>query len=262
MRAGEVLRSGILVGRTKGFPLRESQTPTGFPFHFRHRVITTRTRAGTASAHIKYIARVGTEDEPHEFHSFDGRDARAARARLDAHALTIRKNGRLLEKVSAMLPHGLTQDQARAAALDYARSLCGPKREGEGGCAWWVAIHWKRGNWHMHCAFTDRDTITGRRVVGCSERGSTWRMRCAYAEALNRALEAAGREERAEARSYRKQGLDLAPSRHRGPWAAPKRERIRAANARMLLNGGKPIVRAITRATKELMSITMEGEAR
>lgn len=256
-----VLKDGIRLGRTKGFSSK-TQKPNGFPFHFRHRVITTKQRAGTASAHIRYIGRAGTNDEPHEFHSFDKRDARAARARLDAHELTIRKNGRLLEKCSAMLPHNLTKDQAREAALDFARTLCEPKAEGGGGCAWWVGIHWKKGNWHMHIAFTDRDTITGRRVVNCSERGSTWRMRCAYAEALNRALEAAGKDERAEPRSFQKQGLSIEPSQHRGPWAEPKRKRAADINAKLFISGMRPVARAITRATRQLIQIATEGAAR
>ncbi|MFN3706423.1 MAG: MobA/MobL family protein [Thermoflexales bacterium] len=180
-------------------------------FHLRHAAIGRSThRAGTASAHLRYIGRRGAE-----WHSNQGQTPDEAAAGLVIVEGGLRKNGRILDKVSAALPRCLTPEQQRRLALAFARRVCdqGPGRR----AAWWLAIHWAEGNPHLHLAWHDRAPTTGAAVWGSSSRGSTERLRQAWEDCLNEALRAAGRPERADRRAYARRGVPQRPTRHEGP---------------------------------------------
>jgi hypothetical protein len=180
-------------------------------FHLRHSAIGRSThRPGTAGAHLRYIGRRGAEWHTNQHQTPE--EAAAALAILEA---GLRKNGRILDKVSAALPRCLTLEQQRALALGFARRVCeqGPGRR----AAWWLAIHWAEGNPHLHLAWHDRDPATGAAVWGSSSKGSTERLRQAWEDALNEALRAAGRPERADRRAYAKRGVKQRPTHHEGP---------------------------------------------
>lgn len=180
-------------------------------FHLRHAAIGRSThRAGTGSAHLRYIGRRGAE-----WHTNQGQTPEEAAAALAVVEGGLRKNGRVLDKVSAALPRCLTPDQQRALALAFARRVCdqGPGRR----AAWWLAIHWAEGNPPLHLAWHDRDPTTGTAVWGSSSKGSTERLREAWEDCLNEALRAAGRPERADRRAYARRGVPQRPTRHEGP---------------------------------------------
>ena len=89
-------------------------------FHLRHSAIGRSThRPGTAGAHLRYIGRRGAEWHTNQHQTPE--EAAAALAIVEA---GLRKNGRILDKVSAALPRCLTPAQQRALALAFARRIC------------------------------------------------------------------------------------------------------------------------------------------
>lgn len=227
-------------------------------FHLRHAAIGRSThRAGTAGAHLRYIGRRGAE-----WLSNQGETPEEAAAALGIVEDGLRKNGRVLDKVSAALPHCLTPDQQRALALAFARRVCdqGPGRR----ASWWMAIHWAEGNPHIHLAWHDRDPTTGAAVWGSSNKGSTERLREAWEACLNDALRAARRPERADRRAYARRGVPQRPTRHEGPGLRamdrqgkplPQRNRIQA-NARAAADAvAGALARAPERAARDVAHI-------
>jgi len=72
-------------------------------FHLRHAAIGRSThRAGTAGAHLRYIGRRGAE-----WHTNQHQTPEEAAAALGIVEDGLRKNGRVLDKVSAALPRCL-----------------------------------------------------------------------------------------------------------------------------------------------------------
>lgn len=245
------------VAETRG---RSEMVPPGeVIFHLRHAAIGRSThRAGTAGAHLRYIGRRGAA-----WHSNQGQTPEEAAASLGIVEGGLRKNGRVLDKVSAALPRCLTPEQQRALALAFARRVCdqGLWRR----AAWWLAIHWAEGNPHLHLAWHDRDPTTGAAVWGSSNKGSTERLRQAWEACLNDALRAAGRPERADRRAYARRGVPQRPTRHEGPGLRamdrqgkplPARNRIER-NARGATDAlAATLARAPERAARDLSRIS------
>lgn len=174
--------------------------------------------AGTAGAHIGYITRssacldVLAERMPS---ARAGERGGEARAWLDAQEAADRKNARVIDKVMLALPCELTAERQAALVRSFAESIT------EGRAPWLAAIHQDHpGNPHAHLVIRDKDPVTGKRVVGLSEKGSTERLREAWERHANLALELAGREERIDRRSLAAQGIDREAQVHVGPKAS------------------------------------------
>ena len=178
-------------------------------------------RPGTAGAHADYVTREAAcrvavaENMPApEIGARRG----AVRAWLDAQEQADRKNARVLDKVTLALPRELDAQQR----VDLVRAFV---RDITGGVAvpYLAAFHDlapDADNPHCHLLLRDRGVETGgKRVIGMSERGAVDRLRLAWEEAANRALEAAGRPERIDRRSLLAQGIARDPTQHEGPAA-------------------------------------------
>ena len=178
-----------------------------------HRPIgkTTQKQPFTAAAHVGYITRSKALSH------LDG--ARVPVGRKQAISwfrqaeTTDRKNARVADKVMLALPRELTSAQRVALVRDFAETLT------QGRAGWLAAFH-ERGkdakNPHCHLIIRDRDTKTGKRVIGMSEAGSTEKLREMWEIHANRALEAAGRAERVDRRTLAAQGIKRSPTIHEG----------------------------------------------
>jgi hypothetical protein len=180
-------------------------------FSLHHSFIGRSTHpAGAASAYARYMTREPTctvvlgERMP-----IDGRVYRW----LDDQEQNDRKNARVVDRVIVALPSELSREQNIELLQAYGERLT------QGRTPWMAAIHDGPGdvdNPHAHIIFRDRDIETGRRVMLTTEAGSTQRLRQAWEEEANLALEHAGREERIDRRSLAEQGIDREPQLHVG----------------------------------------------
>jgi hypothetical protein len=181
-------------------------------------------KAGTAGAHVRYIARDRAEPEILSRHMPD--DPNAARAFLDAGEREDRKNARVVDKIRVALPRELDEKQRAVLVQDFMKDLTGNK------VPWFAAIH-QTGkdahNPHAHIVLRDRDLETGKRVVRLSDsvrdrtkaglpgpKAINW-VRERWEHHLNRSLERAGHESRVDHRTLEAQGIDKAPQIHVGP---------------------------------------------
>lgn len=145
-----------------------------------------------------------------------------ARAWLDHQEASDRKNARVVDSVIIALPIELTHEQRVELARDFAESMS------QGRASWILGIHDgpdDADNPHVHIIFRDRDFETGKRVMQLSEMGGTQRLRIAWEEHANAALERAGVDARIDHRSLDAQGIDREPEIHVGPNARVLEER-------------------------------------
>ena len=177
-------------------------------------------RAGTAGAHVAYVTRpsacraVVTENMPTPPIGARGGEARAW---LDEAEAADRKNARVADRIMLALPVELDA----AARVELVRAFV---RDLAGGQAvpWLAAFHDLAGdadNPHCHLLLRDRSVATGKRVIGLSERGAVDRVRLAWEQAANAALEAHGSAARIDRRSLLAQGARRDPTQHQGPAA-------------------------------------------
>ena len=185
----------------------------------------TTHAAGTAGAHVLYIARPDAKAELVSEHM--PTDPNAARAFLNRGELADRKNARVADKVRIALPRELTPEQRMQLVQDFARDLTG------GRVPWFAGIHASgkdAHNPHCHLVIRDRDIETGKRVVKLSdsprdrakaglEPKAVEYVRALWETHANRALEAAGHEVRIDRRTLEAQGIDRDPTIHIGPRA-------------------------------------------
>jgi len=149
-----------------------------------------------------------------------------------AEAAELRKDGRPAREYEVALPHELNKSQRIELARAFAQDLANRHQ-----CAVDVAIHkpHRHGderNFHAHLYATTRQvTPTGLGEKTYIERSDTDRaklglppgkeeittIRERWAEAANKALEAANSKERVDHRSLEAQGIDREPTRHKGP---------------------------------------------
>lgn len=185
----------------------------------------TTHAAGTAGAHLRYIAREGAEPVL-EAHAIPIEPARA-RSWMDREEAADRKNARVLDKVRLALPRELTPEQRQALVREFCEGVTGNR------VPWMFAIHQEgkdAHNPHAHVVIRDRDLETGKRVLrlsdsakdraaaGLEPKAVEW-IRTKWEEHANRALERAGHEARIDRRSLEAQGIDRAPTIHIGPRA-------------------------------------------
>lgn len=173
---------------------------------------STQDRPYTTGAHVNYITRdsaLGRLDGARLPVERDG-----ARGFFNRAEDTGRKNARVADKLMLALPKELTPEQRHELVRGYAEEITA-------GRAPWLAAHHDTGkdasNPHCHLIIHDRDTETGRRVFGTTEKGSTQRLRDLWQLHANRALERAGCEERIDARTLKAQGIEREPQVHEGP---------------------------------------------
>lgn len=143
-----------------------------------------------------------------------------------AEASERRSNSTVAREIVVALPAELDAESRTTLVHDFAHEIIGRH-----GCAVDVAIHapGKQGNHrnhHAHLLMTTRrleaDGFTAKtrelddRKTG---RGEVLHWRERWAELTNTALERAGRSERVDHRTLKAQGIDRAPTTHRGPGA-------------------------------------------
>lgn len=185
----------------------------------------TTHAAGTAGAHVLYIAR--PDAQPQLVSEHMPTDPNAARAFLNRGELADRKNARVADKVRLALPRELTPEQRMQLVQDFAQDLTG------GRVPWFAGIHAEgkdAHNPHCHLVIRDRDIETGKRVVKLSdsprdrakaglEPKAVEYVRTLWETHANRALEAAGHDARIDRRTLEAQGIDRDPTIHIGPRA-------------------------------------------
>lgn len=185
----------------------------------------TTHAAGTAGAHVLYIARPDAKAELVAAHM--PTDPNAARAYLNRGELADRKNARVVDKVRIALPRELTPEQRMQLVQDFANDLTG------GRVPWFAGIHAQgedAHNPHCHLVIRDRDIETGKRVLrlsdsprdrakaGLEPKAVDW-VRALWERHANRALEEAGHDARIDRRTLEAQGIDREPTIHIGPQA-------------------------------------------
>jgi ATP-dependent exoDNAse (exonuclease V) alpha subunit len=104
-----------------------------------------------------------------------------------------------------------------------------------------VCYHAKRGNPHAHILLTLRDIDAG----GFGKKNRSWNnqsmvesWRATWAEIVNRYLEKAGLDIRIDHRSFKRQGIDLTPTKHVGrltPWNGEKVAEVSMENRLILI---------------------------
>lgn len=186
----------------------------------------TTHAAGTAGAHVLYIARPDAKAELVSEHM--PTDPNEARAFLNRGELADRKNARVADKVRLALPRELTPEQRMQLVQDFAQNLTG------GRVPSFAGIHAEgkdAHNPHCHMVIRDRDIETGKRVVrlsdsprdrakaGMEPKAVEW-VRAKWEDHANRALEQAGHDVRIDRRTLEAQGIDREPTIHIGPQAA------------------------------------------
>lgn len=185
----------------------------------------TTHAAGTAGAHLRYIARADAKPELAANHM--PTDPAQARTWMDRGENADRKNARVVDKVRIALPRELTPEQRMQLVRDFASKLTQDR------VPWFAAIHAQgkdAHNPHCHLVIRDRDIETGKRVVRLSdsprdrakaglEPKAVEAVRALWERTANDALERAGSEARIDRRSLDAQGIDREPTIHIGPQA-------------------------------------------
>lgn len=189
------------------------------------RSIGRRTHAaGTAGAHIRYIARA--DAEPHLMAGQMPDDPLEARSFLDRGERADRKNARVIDKIRIALPLELDPVQRAELVREFADRLT------EGRVPWYAAIHQSgkdAQNPHVHFVIRDRDIETGKRHVRLSDSARDWQkagrpdehpvqhVRGLWERTCNEALERQGIDARIDRRTLEAQGIDRTPQIHMGP---------------------------------------------
>ncbi|MEE4212422.1 MAG: MobA/MobL family protein [Parvularcula sp.] len=203
----------------------------------------TTHAAGTAGAHLLYIAR--PEAKPELMAEHMPTDPREARTWMNRAEMSDRKNARVADKVRIALPRELTSEQRRALVQDFAQELT------KGQVPWFAAIHAQGKdalNPHVHLVIRDRDIETGKRVLrlsdsardrakaGLEPKAVEW-VRSLWEHRANQALEAAGHDVRIDRRTLEAQGIDRAPTIHIGPQAIHVEDFVERPHSKIVETG-------------------------
>lgn len=179
--------------------------------------------AGTAGAHIRYIARSGAA--PSITAQNMPCDPNEARAWLNAAEQDDRKNARVADRIRIALPRELDEQQRMDLLLSFCRDVTGDR------VPFYAAIHQDGKdvhNPHAHVVIRDRDIETGKRVLRWSDSkrdrekaglspSPVDHIRQRWEVMANAALERAGHDTRIDRRSLEDQGIDRVPTIHIGP---------------------------------------------
>lgn len=232
--------------------------------------------AGTAGAHLSYIAR--TDAEPVILAEHVPENPAQARTWMNHQEQSDRKNARVIDKLRIALPRELTEKQRYQLMQDFMQSITG------GQVPWYGAIH-QRGsdqhNPHAHIAVRDRHIETGKRVLrlsdsardrqkaGLEPKAVEW-LRERWEHCANQALEKAGHEARIDRRSLEAQGIDREPNIHIGPCAQHITKTVHPPQSKQIVNAAGrtidyPLIDAgRTRLERhaEIVDLNLEREAR
>ena len=169
-------------------------------------------KAGTASAHLRYISR--RTADPIIMANHMPAKPKWAMAWLEEQEQNSRKNARVIDKIMVALPIELNTDQRKQLVKDFLQALT------KGQVPWYAAIHQcgkDQSNPHCHIIIRDKSVLNGRRVALLSEKGSTKRIREQWAQEASMALKKAGYDITLDHRSYKEQGIAKKPGKHKGP---------------------------------------------
>lgn len=185
----------------------------------------TTHKAGTASAHIRYISRYSAN--PIIMAEHMPSKPKWALAWLEEQEQNSRKNARVIDKIMVALPIELDASQRKELIRSFVQSLT------KGQAPWYAAIHQSgkdQSNPHCHIIIRDKSILNGRRVALLSEKGSTARIREQWAQQASLALKKAGYNITLDHRSYKDQGIAKIPGNHRGPkWRRKRKDFSRRA---------------------------------
>lgn len=203
----------------------------------------TTHAAGTAGAHVGYIAR--PEASPALLCDHMPEDPAAARTFLDRAERADRVNARVIDKIRIALPRELDEEQRAALVREFMADLT------RGRVPWFAAIHQSgedAHNPHAHIAVRDRDIETGKRVLrlsdsprdrqsaGLEPKAVDW-VRERWEHHANRALEAAGQEARIDRRSLEARGIEREPTIHIGPRAQHIESHVGRPESKVRIDG-------------------------
>jgi hypothetical protein len=210
----------------------------------------TTHAAGTAGAHIRYIAR--PDAQPVIIAGHMPADAVEARNWIDRAERAARKNARMLDKIRIALPRELDESQRAALVRAFMADLLGGRR-----IPWFAAIHQSgkdADNPHVHIDVHDRDPETGRRVLRLSDstrdrikaglpgpKAVNW-IRERWEVVCNRALADAGIDARIDHRTLEAQGIDRQPTIHEGPRASHINDNVRRPRSKKKVNGAGRVI--------------------
>lgn len=204
----------------------------------------TTHAAGTAGAHIRYISR--PDAQPVLLSEHMPYEADPARNFIDRAERSMRKNGRVIDKLRIALPVELNEHERAVLVETFMADLTG------GRVPWFGAIH-QTGkdahNPHVHIAIHDRDIQTMRRVLRLSDnardriaaglpgpKAVDW-IRERWETVCNEALAEAGHDVRIDRRTLEAQGIDKKAGIHEGPRARHIEGNVRRPESRQRLNG-------------------------
>lgn len=179
--------------------------------------------AGTAGAHIRYIARPGAA--PSIVAQNMPANPNEARSWLNANEQDDRKNARVVDRIRIALPRELDEQQRMDLLQSFCRDVTGDR------VPFYAAIHQDgkdAHNPHAHVVIRDRDIETGKRVLRWSDSkrdrekaglmpSPVDHIRQRWEVLANAALERAGHDARIDRRSLEDQGIDRVPTIHIGP---------------------------------------------
>lgn len=165
-----------------------------------------------------------------------------------------RKDAQLAREFILAIPPELPADAQFKTAVDWAQ-----KHLVDSGMVAEVSLHHTRTgkNPHVHILCTmrklDGEQFSSKKATEWNDVGLLVKQRASWAEAVNAALETAGREERVDHRSLKDRGIDRAPEpkigvaatamKRRGVEADP--QRFQAVRLVKLLNEVRPMMKSI-----------------
>ncbi|MBR0721753.1 MobA/MobL family protein [Bradyrhizobium manausense] len=139
----------------------------------------------TAAAHVRYISRQSAtvyryaERMPLQWH--------AAQRFLNEREDRIRKDGRVIDKLTIALPREMNMDQAVDTVRKFGFHLS------QGRAPFYFTIqNWGQENPHCHFIFVDADVESGRRVFKTTDWGSTDRIKDLWEDVCNDELRSLG----------------------------------------------------------------------
>lgn len=205
----------------------------------------TTHSAGTAGAHIRYIAR--PDAEPAILAQHMPLEADDARNWMDRAERASRKNARVLDKIRIALPRELDEAQRAELVRDFMNDLTNERR-----VPWFAGIH-QTGkdahNPHVHIAVHDREIESGKRALRLSDstrdrikaglpgpKAVEW-IRERWEIVCNHALERAGHDVRIDRRTLEAQGIDREATIHVGPRASHIGGHVERPASRKRING-------------------------
>ena len=140
-----------------------------------------QAQAYTAAAHVRYISRQSAtvyryaERMPLHYH--------AAQRFLSQREDSIRKNGRVIDKLVISIPREMTMNQAVDTIRNFGFQLS------DGRAPFYFTIQdWDSHNPHCHFIFVDADVETGKRVFKTTDKDSSDRIKELWEGVCNREM--------------------------------------------------------------------------